>query len=359
MNKYLRSSNIELLRIFAMFCIVLHHIMVNDVNLLGYNEEVPYSIARFTGGGKFVIFPIINTVAVSGVDLFLMITGFFGVKKFIGKFISLAILCVLTGILMLPVGWLSPIFEPSLKNWFLTATSLHSWFIKLYLVLLLVSPFLEYVFVKLSNNRVIVFWAAATILNIVCCYYLEITNSNGYSLANFIYMYITGRMVRAVKENGYLSPKFSKYAFVVAILVALCVGLTYDWMNKDVQIVDSVKFWAYNSPWTIAIAIMIFVSFDNLKIQSQRINIIASCTLIVYLCHSNLVISYFRNVLTGYMADYLGMMLGLVTVAVIVYFIGTLLGLMVTWGQCRIVSNVRRIGWVNSLFEYIPFFVKK
>lgn len=37
----IRKSNFELLRIFAMFGIVLHHLMVNDLDVLGYNK--PYN----------------------------------------------------------------------------------------------------------------------------------------------------------------------------------------------------------------------------------------------------------------------------------------------------------------------------
>lgn len=37
----MRKSNFEALRIFAMFGIVLHHLMVNDLDVLGYNK--PYS----------------------------------------------------------------------------------------------------------------------------------------------------------------------------------------------------------------------------------------------------------------------------------------------------------------------------
>lgn len=43
----MRKSNFEALRIFAMFGIVLHHLMVNDLDVLGYNK--PYLVSE--GGG--------------------------------------------------------------------------------------------------------------------------------------------------------------------------------------------------------------------------------------------------------------------------------------------------------------------
>lgn len=44
-----RSSNFELLRIFAMFGIVLHHLMVNDLDVLGYNTA---AYSSDLGGGN-------------------------------------------------------------------------------------------------------------------------------------------------------------------------------------------------------------------------------------------------------------------------------------------------------------------
>ena len=35
----MRQSNFELLRIMAMFAIVLHHLIVNAINVVGYNNS--------------------------------------------------------------------------------------------------------------------------------------------------------------------------------------------------------------------------------------------------------------------------------------------------------------------------------
>ena len=58
----IRNSNFELLRIFAMLGIVLHHLMVNDLDVLGYNK--PFNAEM--GGATF---PMLNSVAVCGVDI--------------------------------------------------------------------------------------------------------------------------------------------------------------------------------------------------------------------------------------------------------------------------------------------------
>ena len=42
MKDKVRESKFELLRLFAIFCIVYHHLLINGVNICGYNS--PYII---------------------------------------------------------------------------------------------------------------------------------------------------------------------------------------------------------------------------------------------------------------------------------------------------------------------------
>lgn len=127
--------------------------------------------------------------------------------------------------------------------------------------------------------------------------------------------------------------------------------------NANTQMFESVKFWAYNSPWTIAISILIFTCFSKIEIQNAFINRIASCTLIVYLFHSNLVMHFFNKAVTDYMTNYMGMLIGIFMASLLIYIFGTLVGFFVTKLQQYIVKSMRKIPMVNSFFEYIPSFI--
>ena len=223
--------------------------------------------------------------------------------------------------------------------------------------MLLVSPILEYVLQRLDNKRIIVIWLVATFLNLYCCYYLEFTNSNGYSLTNFIYLYITGRAVRALIEENVIKTILYRYSFLIATVIAICMGMVWDYHNEITQTIESVKFWAYNSPWTIAISILIFIGFSRIEIQNSRINRIASCTLIVYLFHSNLVMHYYNKAITDYMTNYMGLLIGLFMASFVIYMLGTIVGLWVTKFHRYIINSIRKVFWVDYLFEYIPPFL--
>lgn len=152
------------------------------------------------------IFPILNSVAVCGVDLFLLITGWFGVGLVFKKIVSLSVICVLIGGVCMAVGLLTPVYESSIRNNLLTITSLHSWFTKFYFVLLVISPISEWIIGKLNKNQLLTFFVILIALNIVGCWGFEVIHDNrqGYSVLNFIYMYLMGRTLKEYSNTKFL-----------------------------------------------------------------------------------------------------------------------------------------------------------
>ena len=272
----MRKSNFETLRLFAMYGIVLHHLMVNDLDVLGYNK--PYSAEM---GGT--IFPMLNSIAVCGVDLFLLITGWFGVRAVFKKIVSLLIICLLIGSLCMIIGLLSPIYENSFRNNFLTITSLHSWFIKFYFVLLVVSPILEWIIGKLNKPQLLTFFTILTLLNIVGCWGFEIIHDNkqGYSVLNFIYMYFMGRTLKEF-NNAKLMVWLKKYGIIFVSVIAITSGFIFEWINSGDNTIESGKYWAYNGPLVLTLAMLIFLFFSSLDFSNIKINKMAACALVVY-----------------------------------------------------------------------------
>ena len=329
----MRKSNFEALRIFAMFGIVLHHLMVNDLDVLGYNK--PYLVSE---GG---VFPILNSIAVCGVDLFLLITGWFGVKSVFKKIISLSIMCFLIGSLCMIIGLLSPVYESSVRNNFLTITSLHSWFIKFYFILLVVSPVLEWIIGKINKNQLLFLFLVLTILNVVGCWGFEIIhdNSQGYSVLNFIYMYLMGRILKEFSNAKFLLLLKKDGIYLVAI-IAVASGFLFESLNSGHNTIESGKYWAYNGPLVLTLAMLIFLHFSSLDFSNKYINYVASSALIVYLAHSNLVMGYYRNMMTDAITDKIGLLLGLIVAAIIVYMIGTIIGTGIVNVQKRIMGLI-------------------
>lgn len=73
-----RNSSIELLRIVAMIFITIHHNLIYGIGACAYGgaqKSIPYS------GTIPLVDDIINGMCIVGVDLFIIITGWFGVRS--------------------------------------------------------------------------------------------------------------------------------------------------------------------------------------------------------------------------------------------------------------------------------------
>ena len=83
-----RYSSFELLRLVAMLLIVTHHMVVKYLKICGYDD--PYSLQE---DGVLGIF--LNSMAIIGVNLFVMISGWFGIKRVWSQMIRLIFDCSL------------------------------------------------------------------------------------------------------------------------------------------------------------------------------------------------------------------------------------------------------------------------
>lgn len=137
-KRLIRESGIELLRIFAATSIVYGHFLNN----------ADYSL----GGVKSVIYWFIRIPGISGVDLFMLIMGYFmcsSSKRTLGKPLSLIFqmmfysVCLYLGFTAL--GW-SEFSVAKLAHKFIVC----SWFVTLYIVIYFISPYINIVLSKLS-----------------------------------------------------------------------------------------------------------------------------------------------------------------------------------------------------------------
>ena len=81
-----RSSNFELLRLFAIFGIIIHHVFINNLDICGYNRVWTIEQNYY---GLFA-----NSLVVGGVNVFVLISGWFGIKRVWGNILRLLLDCV-------------------------------------------------------------------------------------------------------------------------------------------------------------------------------------------------------------------------------------------------------------------------
>lgn len=211
-----RDSNFELLRIFAIFLITIHHLVINSIDACGYNA--PYNYDEKGIGGVFL-----NSLSIVGVNAFILISGYYGINRVWKPIIQLTIDCFIYGCILILICHFILGYNYSLQAVLKGISFRHSWFIVCYFFLVLISPILEY---GLKNNEEFVIrkWVVLLVFaNVVMGYCIRIVNVTGYSAYNFVMLYVIGRWIRLYLTSN--PDSYMMKARQYGMLLWFCMGI--------------------------------------------------------------------------------------------------------------------------------------
>lgn len=288
-NNKKRESNMELLRIIAMFFIVLFHYVANCN--FQYTELTTNTL-------------LIKTcyfLGELGVNLFILITGYYLCKSKIScKKIILCISEVLFYNLIhvfvgLKLGTIETIAE--LSHIFPIMTSVY-WFITAYILIYILSPYFNKLISTFNKNEYQKFLLITLgIWCIIPTIYGFFYNSSETLLFynSFIWliiMYFIGSYIR-IYNIKFLNSK--KRSFITSIISFSIMILSIIFIHnfKDFFLKLGTTrveyFWTQNNMLMLILSVSIFMLFTKIKIKNnQIINKIASTTLGIYLLHDGL-----------------------------------------------------------------------
>lgn len=248
-----RDLNIELLRIVAMFMVLLFH--ANFWSLKGPSMEddlLDSSIRIF-----------MESLCMSCVNLFIMISGWFGIKAKWRSFSNLIFQCLFIAIVLnvsfaflnpniLSVNWL-------LELLYLTHTD---YFVKAYILLFLVSPMIN-AFADNSSEKIF----RNTLISLFVFQFLlgwGFQISQAGRLLHFMTMYMLARYMSLHR------PSFIRYSKTMDMILFLCSsGLLFIFyfvpmythhMSGSIE----ERFWSYVSPFCIISSIFLFSFFTKM-----------------------------------------------------------------------------------------------
>lgn len=284
MEKTQRQSNFELLRLVAMFLIVLHHFCVHGIfsywsaGSSGISHFNTYACEFLSIGGKI------------GVDIFVLITGFFMVNSDfkLEKALNLYLKTLFYSLLiMLFIAACDGFYIPSklLNHSLFPIGSDAYWFISRYLFLYMLSPFIN-IFIKNASEKMHLyliiflglFWSI-----------LPTFTSGVYSYSTlgwFVFLYILGAYIKLYPKKIYDNNKINIVSLLSLCLLEILILLGFN----HSEFVDMWKTIKYMNEYTLFILLMslnIFFIFKNLDIKSKFINWMATSVLAVYLIHDN------------------------------------------------------------------------
>lgn len=348
--KSIRQSNFELLRVIAMFFIVFYHVI--------YHGKI---IENCTNEGLRLIFTLLEYIMIIHVNLFILLTGYFQSKcKFkqskVWSIINSSLFYkALIMVIFAFLGYLSLSKLDILKELFILNLNEY-WFIKYYVFLYCLSPFLNKLIDSMSKVQYQKFLIVSFIIFSILPYItgLEAFSNDGYSLYNFIFLYFIGAYLRNYPiEENYIFKRCSKNLLRIILLFIFisCPIMNYLITTTSISllninsIIDEIAHnfislnIAYSNPFIIIQAISFFLLFSIINIKSRFINNVSKLTIGIYLIHDNNLVREklytVTNINTGPINSYLFIIYALV-IAIAIFVI------------CAIIEKIRQ-----AIFKFI------
>ena len=254
-----------------------------------------------------------ESLAIVGVNVFVLISGYFGIRLRIKGMVSLLFQAAFYTIgiyLTLVVLDLEPFQSKAFLRTFYPLDRSKEWFLPTYLSLMILSPLLN-AFVQKQTEQglrhyLIFFYVLSTLFGFLSD---QLDVQYGYSIFSFCGIYLLGRYFHLYPEGV----ERCKTSMLIAIYLGVANALTG-------------RFLSYASPLNILTAVALFLAFSRLKLQSRAINWIASSTFAVYLIHCNgRLIGYYTGYIHGLSEHPVGVFLGMVAVFILLVFAGSIL----------------------------------
>lgn len=272
-------------------------------------------------------------LCIPGVNIFVLISGWFGIKPSIKGICSLLFQVLFFGLLLMGVGFAAGLDVPirdSIKVLFFGS---YYWFIPAYIGLYVFSPVLN-TFIENTDPKVIrsILYSFFTVQFI----YGWLTNTgsymSGYSLISFIGLYLLARYLHLYPNKLFT---LSSSAFTTVFLLAALLPALYSFFAIRNGWPD-LSLLSYTSPFVIVASISLLLLFARIKVQSSIINWIAISVFPVYLFHLHPVISpIFKSTMAQFAVS-----LSSFTYTIVAIFIAVTILL-----ACVLVDKIRLLCW--------------
>jgi len=292
-----RLANFELLRLIAMLMVIALHYFY-------YSGMLPTLIDHLEG--QHILALILESFCIVAVNVFVMISGYFMVlsrfkfRRFF-RLVCQVLFYTLLIPLVLSIFGLPVIAEQDglygMILYLLPISTVHYWFITAYLLLYLISPFLNAAFEKIEKIKLqkIIF-----ILLIIFCgikSFIPVMlnlDSFGYDFGWFICLYLVGAYIRI-----YGLP-FMDRKYIGLMIYLICASLIFFLKILSHYLYAKTGYFKYfydipfhyNFILVFLAAIGLFYSFINIKIEdgiiADLIRKMAPLCLGIYLLHMNI-----------------------------------------------------------------------
>ena len=276
----MRESSFELIRLVAMFMIVLYHIYIIHIQPA---YDTPFNTA--------VWMPLHI-----GVPLFVLISGYWGIRvsgrglaRLLGQMLVYTVPLTLIFNHLTGIGGGKSIFIS-----FLIVSDTPFWFMKTYICLFLFSPVLNYFLkdISLKNRIYLLITLFFMAIYLPTAERLTIgTSDEGKHILYFSFVYVLGNTLRAYESSW----RKIKTIQLLIVYLALNLFLVAVYCYFDGVKISSRLFalsFPYNSPILQINAVLLFMLVAKHPFKSKAVNWLSSSALAIYLIHESYLSRY-------------------------------------------------------------------
>lgn len=266
---------------------ILAMLMIIDVHFFGacnaQTITVPWS-------GNYWVFHVMESLGICGVNLFVLITGYFSlqqesvkIRKMVNLLLDVAFWGGIGVLLCVAVGWKSFQLKEMIKIMFPIIFG-GRWYVRAYIVLICLIPFINVVLHSITKE------SYRTLL-IIMALFLSVWPSflpnpplddYGYGFVHFVFLYTIAGYIR-LYVNRY-PPRWLCLLCYFGSAAVVCIS----------SMVGRGCAWAYDYVFVITEAVSLLLLFAQINVQSAVINKIAACAFGVFLIHTD---GFFSNLI--------------------------------------------------------------
>lgn len=277
-KKKMRDSNMELLRIVAMLLVLIYHTNFLSFGAPTIAEAKSLPLTVFARD-------LLNAGSVICVNLFVFISGWYGIKPKIKRFaeflFQVAFIIAVT-LLAYSLFTNHHFDRHDFQAIFLMTNEM--WFVKAYIVLYLFAPALNAFVEKASHKQLLLTIIAFYVFQTIYGWGFVVVKwiNDGYSPICFFGLYLLASYIRKYKNRVTALPAiYDLMIFIGLVIINAALAFiiisngfkAYMWLNS------------YASPLVIIETIYLSLFFSKLSFRSNIINWIASSCFAAYLVH--------------------------------------------------------------------------
>lgn len=269
---YRRESNMELARIIAMLLITISHFVL-ILGLFVYPKDEFISASDISSPLSYWGRILIYSLSTVGVNLFVLISGYFKIRLTWKSLLHFILLCVFYNALVYLARWF--FFDYSsvagLVKVFIVSKTVN-WFFRSYFALMLLCPLLnaglEALDIKAHRKVVILLF----LLNCISGFIFHNENPNGYNAFHFLFIYVVGNWIR---RDEWLQRQSFLICFALYCLFSIInAGIALGVLRFTAYPIRMVFF--YNNPLVVLASVCLLMSFQKIPFKSRLVNVIAS-----------------------------------------------------------------------------------